>query len=93
MKDIVTPVPKVDPSASSVHVYAQGVAEHVDEDPAKVTGEPVTGEEGLYTKAGTGGGVEVIPGVDADTTTLCSTLEVRDLAFLTVRRTCLVPPL
>ena len=93
MNDIVTPVPKVDLSASSVHVYEQGVAEHVDEDPSKETVEPVTGEEGLYTKAGTGGGVEVVPDVDADTTTLCSTLEVRNLAFLTVRRTYLVPAL
>jgi hypothetical protein len=93
VNDIVTPVPKVDPSASSVHVYEQGVAGHVDEDPAKETAEPVTGEEGLYTKAGTGGGVEVIPGVDADTTTLCSTLADCERASIIVRRTYLVPPL
>ena len=93
MNDIVTPVPKVDLSASSVHVYEHGVAEHVDEDPSKETGEPVTGEEGLYTNAGTGGGVEVIPDVDADTTTLFSTLADCESASTIVRRTYLVPAL
>jgi hypothetical protein len=52
--DIVTPVPSWDPSASSVHLYEHGVAKHEDDEPSKETGDPTTGEAGLYVNCGLG---------------------------------------
>ena len=42
-------------SASSVHRYVHGAAEHVDALASNTTGDPVTGDDGLYVKTGTGG--------------------------------------
>ena len=53
MNDIVTPVPNREPSASSVQRYTHGEAEHWEDEPSKETGDPVTGFNGLYVKAGT----------------------------------------
>ena len=54
MKDIVTPVPSSELSASSVQRYEQGAAEQLEDEPSNETGDPVTALEGLYVKAGVG---------------------------------------
>jgi hypothetical protein len=54
--DVVTPVPSGDP-LEFVHEYEQGEALQVDLDASKLTGEPVTGDDGLYVNAAVGGGM------------------------------------
>jgi len=56
--EIFTPVPSRELSLSFVHTYEQGVAEHVDEVPSNVTGDPTTGFDGEYVNAATGPGDE-----------------------------------
>src|SRR5678815_71006 len=52
--DIVMPVPSWELSTSFDHVYEQGVAAHVEDEPSNTTGAPTTGEVGLHVNCGFG---------------------------------------
>ena len=52
------PVPSRELSASSVQRYEQGAAKQLEDDPSNEVGDPVTGEDGLNVKAGTGAGFD-----------------------------------
>src|SRR2546422_2448192 len=63
VKLIVTPPPRIEPSASSDQMKAQGLAAQLQPLPLKETAWPVTGFAGLYVKLAVGPGVGVGAGV------------------------------